>query len=48
MNLFMVFVGGLCALTGAYGIYDYEANLFLIISTIWGSFIVGYYIREAD
>jgi hypothetical protein len=46
MNLLMLFIGGLCALTGAYGLYSGGASLFLIIAMAWGCFMVGYQLKE--
>ena len=46
MNLLLLFIGGLCALTGAYGLYSEGSSLFLILAIAWGCCVVGYQLKE--
>jgi hypothetical protein len=46
MNFFILLVSGLCAVAGSYAMYIDEVSLFLILSTVWGGFLMGYQLRE--
>jgi hypothetical protein len=46
MNLFLVFLGGLSVITGAYGLYLDGSSLFLTLAVAWGGFLMGYQLKE--
>jgi hypothetical protein len=45
-SIFLVFVAGLCALTGAYGLYTGGSPTILIIALSFGSGLIGVYLGE--
>ena len=44
MNLLVVFAGGLCLITGIYGLVEQGYAPICTGAVIWGSLIVGYQI----
>ena len=41
MNLLLLFIGGLCLLTGSYGLYQSGVSLLLVLAVAWGSLLIG-------
>lgn len=39
-----LFFGGLCFITGSYGLYYSGLNLPCLLGAIWGSFMIGYFL----
>ena len=46
MKLFGVFMGGLCLLTGLYGLHLDKANMLLVLSVVFGVWLFTYSMGE--
>jgi len=42
MKLFGVFLGGLCLITGLYGLYLAGVNMLLALAIVFGVWLIGY------
>ena len=42
MNLLILFVGGLCLITGIYGLVELGYAPLLVVATVWGSLLIGF------
>jgi hypothetical protein len=43
MNLLVLFSGGICLLTGLYGIYREGIATILMVAVVFGSWLIGLY-----
>jgi hypothetical protein len=46
MNIFGVFLGGLCFITGLYGLHLDKANMLLVLSVVFGVWLFTYSLRD--
>ena len=46
MNIFGVFLGGLCLITGLYGLHLDKANMLLVLSVVFGVWLFTYSLRD--
>lgn len=46
VDMFILFLGGLCLLTGVYGLYCSGVHSVLLLSVIWGAILIGYWVGK--